>query len=65
MSRKEIADRYIGKILSRKLLVFIITTIGLFLGNIQSGDFVIIAGMYVGTLGAIEAIQKIKGYNPN
>lgn len=65
MSRREIIDRYIGKILSRKLLVFIITTIGLFLGNIQSGDFVIIAGMYVGTLGAIEAIQKIKGYNPN
>jgi hypothetical protein len=33
MSRKELIDKYLNKFVSRKLLAFIIATIGLFLGN--------------------------------
>ncbi len=47
MSRKELIDRFQSKFISRKLLVFVVSCFGLFLGVVTSGDFVVIASTYM------------------
>jgi len=59
MSRKEIMDKYVNKFVSRKLLVFIIATIALFIGNLISGDWVIIATVYIGSQTAADIVKDI------
>ena len=59
MSRKELVDKYLNKFVSRKLLAFIIATISLFLGNLISGDWVIIAAVYIGAQAATDIIKNI------
>lgn len=56
-------DLFLNKWLSRKLLVFITTAIGLFAGSIESADFVIIAAAYIGTEGVIDAVARLKQSN--
>ena len=41
-------------------MVFIVASFGLFSGTLTSADWVTIAGVYIGTQGAIDAISKIK-----
>ncbi len=65
MSKKEKVDKFLNKWLSRKLLVFMVATGGMLYGHITSADWVIIAGMYVGTQGAIDAIERLKGLKRN
>jgi len=55
----EILNRYV----SRKLMVFVIASIGLFTTVLTSSDWVTIAAVYIGTQGAIDAVAKIKGTN--
>ena len=52
----EILNRYV----SRKLMVFVVASLGLFWGALTSADWVTIAAVYIGTQGAIDAISKIK-----
>ena len=52
----EILNRYV----SRKLMVFVVASLGLFSQTLTSSDWVIIAGIYIGTQGAIDAIAKLK-----
>jgi uncharacterized membrane protein (UPF0182 family) len=52
----EILNRYV----SRKLMVFVVASIGLFWGALTSSDWVTIAAVYIGTQGAIDAIAKLK-----
>jgi hypothetical protein len=59
MSRKEIVDRYLNKFVSRKLLAFVIATIGLFAGNLLSGDWVVIAAVYIGAQAATDIIKDV------
>lgn len=59
MSRKEIADKYLNKWISRKLIVFIIASIGLFTTNITSGDWVIISAVYLGSQTATDIIERL------
>jgi len=66
MSRQELADKYLSKFISRKLAVFIIGSIALFLGKVESGDWVIISSVYISLEGAttiVERILKAKGGN--
>ena len=60
MSRKEIIDKYLSNYLSRKLMVFVIASAGLFTGTLTSGDWVILATVYVGTQGAVDIVQKLR-----
>jgi hypothetical protein len=53
-------DTLLNKYLSRKLMVFFVASIGLFSGTLVSGDWVILATVYIGTQGAIDAVQKLK-----
>jgi hypothetical protein len=59
MSRKELIDKYVNKFVSRKLLAFIIATVGLFLGNLLSGDWVVIAAVYIGAQAATDIIKDV------
>ena len=43
MSRKEKIDFYLGKLMSRKLLAFVIASIGLFTGHVTDTNWVILA----------------------
>jgi hypothetical protein len=59
MSRKELIDKYVNKFVSRKLLAFFIATIGLFAGNLISGDWVVIATVYIGAQTAADIVKDI------
>ena len=53
-------DEIINRYVSRKLMVFVVASIGLFWGALTSSDWVTIAAVYIGTQGAIDAIAKLK-----
>jgi hypothetical protein len=53
-------DKILEKVISRKLIVFIVACLGLFIGNISSTDWVIIATAYVSIQGFTDIILKIK-----
>jgi uncharacterized membrane protein (UPF0182 family) len=57
---KEQLDILISKWISRKLMVFIVACIGLFVGTLTSSDWVIIATAYVGAETFITAVEKLK-----
>jgi len=59
MSRQQI-DNILNKLISRKLMVFIIACGGLFLGNLTSSDWVIIATAYIGVQGVTDIVAKLK-----
>ena len=57
---KGVADRALEKAISRKLLVWLTAT-GLTLsGGLDSGDWVIISAIYLGSQGIIDAIVKLR-----
>jgi hypothetical protein len=63
MSRKEKIDLFLSKWVSRKLLVFVVASAGLFSGVITSTDWVIIATSYIAIEGAtniVERLMKVK-----
>lgn len=45
-----------SKLLSRKLLVFLVATVALFMGVLDTGSFVAIAAVYMGTQGVVDAL---------
>lgn len=59
MSRKEKIDLFLSKWVSRKLSVFIIGSAGLFAGNIESSDWVIVATAYILVEGATDAVERL------
>ena len=64
MSAREKIDLFLNKWVSRKLTVFVVGSVGLFLGNLTSSDWVIIATAYITIEGAtniVERIMKAKG----
>lgn len=58
-------DRVLNSWVSKKLFVFVVATGLAIWGNLTSSDWVIIATVYIGTQGAIDAVSKLKGNNPN
>ena len=60
MSTKEKIDLYLNKWVSRKLMVFVTASFGLFSGYLTSSDFTIISAAYVGVQGFTEIINKLK-----
>ena len=57
---KETLDRLLNKWISRKLLVFLVASVGLFLTNITSRDWVIIATAYISIQGFTDTVAKLK-----
>jgi hypothetical protein len=59
MSTREKIDLYLNKWVSRKLTVFVVASFGLFLGNITSSDWVIIATTYIAIEGATNIVERL------
>jgi hypothetical protein len=57
---KEQLDIIVNKWISRKLFVFLIACFGLFLGTLNSSDWVVIASAYVGAETFITIVEKLK-----
>tara|TARA_R110000744_G_scaffold166119_1_gene283211 strand:- start:549 stop:728 length:180 start_codon:yes stop_codon:yes gene_type:complete len=53
-------DTVLKKYVSRKLMVFVVASVGLFSATLTSSDWVIISAVYIGTQGAIDAIAKLR-----
>lgn len=63
MSGREKIDFLLSKWVSRKLTVFVIASVGLFTGSINSDNWVIVATVYIATEGAtaiVECLMKNK-----
>ena len=59
--RSEVLDRLVGKLISRKFLVWLTAT-GLMIGaGLSSDDWVIISAIYVGGQTVIDGIARLKG----
>ena len=50
-------DRVLSNFISKKLLVFLICSIGFFTGKITSSEWINIAMIYIGTQGAIDTVK--------
>jgi uncharacterized membrane protein YiaA len=59
MSRQQF-DTILNKLISRKLLVFVIACIGLFNQTLTSSDWVVIATAYIGIQGFTEIVTQLK-----
>lgn len=53
-------DYILDKILSRKLLVFIVATVLLILGKLEDASWVLISSVYIGSQSVIEVISNWK-----
>jgi len=53
-------DTILKKYVSRKLMVFVVASFGLFSATLTSSDWVTIAAVYIGTQGVIDAIAKLR-----
>ena len=66
MSRKEKIDLFLSKWVSRKLMAFVIASVALFSGSIESNDWVIVATAYISLQGVTDIVERIyKSKNVN
>jgi hypothetical protein len=56
-------DKILKRRISKKLFVFLIATALVYFEQIESADWLIIATVYIGTQGVIDAVSKLKGNN--
>jgi hypothetical protein len=59
MSKKEKIDLFLSKWVSRKLMAFVIASVALFSGSIQSNDWVIVATAYISLQGVTDIVERI------
>ena len=59
MSTKERVDMFLSKWVSRKLTVFVVGSFGLFAGNLESSDWVVIATAYILVEGVTDAVERL------
>lgn len=59
MSKKEKIDAFLSKWLSRKLMVFLISSAALFINKLESADWVIIAAAYIATQGTTDVVERL------
>ena len=55
-------DRLIEKMISRKFMVWLTATALMVYAGLESSDWVIIYGIYIGGQTVIDGIAKLKGY---
>ena len=52
-------DKALDKFVSRKLLVWIISTIFMYMAKIESSDWVMISMVYLGSQGALDIAERL------
>ena len=63
MSRQQIIDAFLNKRISKKLMAFLIATIGLFTGHVSDDNWIIIATVYISVEGAFNIVKELKARN--
>ena len=53
-------DKFLSKVISRKLFVFVVACIGLFCSKLTSPDWVIVASAYIGGQAFVDIVDKLK-----
>jgi hypothetical protein len=59
MSNKEKLDLYLNKWLSRKLTVFVIASVGLFLAKLDGDNWTIVATAYISIEGVTNIVERL------
>lgn len=59
--QEAVVDAWLGKVTSRKLMVWVSATALMGFGMVESADWVMISGLYIGGQSVIDAIAKMKG----
>lgn len=59
--KQALLDKGIQKLTSRKLLVWLTATGLMVWGGLESGDWIIISGLYLGSQSVIDAIVRLRG----
>lgn len=59
MSKQQF-DIFLNKLISRKLLVFLIACFGLFYGSVTSSDWIVIATAYIGIQGFTDIVTQLR-----
>lgn len=54
-------DKFLNRFVSKKLTVFIIGSVFLYLGKVMPEQWVNISMVYIGSQGVIDAISKLRG----
>jgi len=57
---KATLDLWLGKFISRKLLVFLVCTIALFWEKVSGSEWINVAVVYIGSQAVIDAIVKLR-----
>ena len=57
---KEQFDLILSKWISRKLIVFLFASVGLFSGTLTSSDWVVIATAYIGIEGITNIVERLR-----
>jgi hypothetical protein len=57
---KPIIDKFLNFTISKKLTVFAVATVLVFMSKIEGSEWVYISLMYIGTQGAIDLYNRIK-----
>ena len=60
MSRQQIIDAFLNKRISKKLMAFLIATMGLFTGHVSDDNWIILATAYVSIEGFTNIVEKLK-----
>jgi len=60
---KAIVDKVVDIFISKKLTVFVVGTLFLYLGKLNGVQWVNLAMVYIGTQGVIDAIIKLRNGN--
>lgn len=57
---KAIIDGFFNMVISKKLTVFMLSTIFMFLDKIEPNDWIHLAMVYIGTQGTIDLIKQLR-----
>ncbi len=52
-------DRVLNKFVSRKLLVWLVATALMYTAKIESGDWILISMVYLGSQGVLDIVERI------
>ncbi len=53
-------DKYVGRLWSRKLMVFAVGTVALYFGRLESSEWIWVAGIYIGGQTVVDAVRAWK-----
>jgi len=54
-------DRTVERFTSRKLLVWVVASGLMLTGNLESGDWVVVSALYLGSQGVVDAVARLRG----